>query len=46
MIGNHSKSALAQGSLTVTPTGGASTKVGYIDPVYNVDWHPSTETDT
>ena len=28
MVGNHSKSAKAEGSLTVTPTGGAGTKVG------------------
>ena len=27
MVGNHSKSAKAEGSLTVTPTGGAGTKV-------------------
>ena len=33
MDGNHSKSAKAQGSLTVTPTGGAGTKVGLSDPV-------------
>ena len=28
MVGNHSKSAKAEGSLTATPTGGAGTKVG------------------
>ena len=28
MDGNHSKSVKAEGSLTVTPTGGAGTKVG------------------
>ena len=28
MVGNHSQSAKAEGSLTVTPTGGAGTKVG------------------
>ena len=33
MVGNHSKSAKAEGGLTVTPTGGAGTKVGLSDPV-------------
>ena len=33
MVGNHSESAKAEGSLTVTPTGGADTKVGLSDPV-------------
>ncbi len=33
MVGNHSKSAKAEGSLTVSPTGGAGTKVGLSDPV-------------
>ena len=33
MVGNHSQSVKAQGSLTVTPTGGAGTKVGLSDPV-------------
>ena len=33
MVGNHSKSAKAEGSLTATPTGGADTKVGLSDPV-------------
>ena len=33
MVGNHSKSATAEGSLTATPTGGAGTKVGLSDPV-------------
>ena len=33
MVGNHLESAKAEGSLTVTPTGGASTKVGLSDPV-------------
>ena len=33
MLGNHSKSAKAEGSLTATPTGGAGTKVGLSDPV-------------
>ena len=33
MVGNHSKSAKAEGSLTVTQTGGTGTKVGLSDPV-------------
>ena len=33
MVGNHSKSAKAEGSLTATPTGGAGTKNGLSDPV-------------
>ena len=33
MVGNHLKSAKAEGSLTATPTGGAGTKVGLSDPV-------------
>ena len=33
MDGNHSQSAKAKGSLTVTPTGGTDTKVGLSDPV-------------
>ena len=33
MVGNHFKSAKAEGSLTATPTGGAGTKVGLSDPV-------------
>ena len=33
MVGNHSKSAKAEGCLTATPTGGAGTKVGLSDPV-------------
>ena len=33
MVGNHSKRAKAEGSLTATPTGGAGTKVGRSDPV-------------
>ena len=33
MVGYHSKSVKAEGSLTVTPTGGAGTKVGLSDPV-------------
>ena len=32
-VGNRSKSAKAEGSLTATPTGGADTKVGLSDPV-------------
>ena len=31
MVGNHLKSAKAEGSLTATPTGGAGTKVGLSD---------------
>ena len=33
MVGNHSKSAKAEGRLTATPTGGTGTKVGLSDPV-------------
>ncbi len=33
MDGNHPESAKAEGGLTVTPTGGAGTKVGLSDPV-------------
>ena len=33
MVGNHPQSAKAEGGLTVTPTGGAGTKVGLSDPV-------------
>ena len=33
MVGNHSQSAKAEVSLTVTPTGGTGTKVGLSDPV-------------
>ena len=33
MVGNHSESAKAEGSLTATPTGGAGTKVGLSDPM-------------
>ena len=33
MVGNHSKSAQAEGSLSATPTGGSGTKVGLSDPV-------------
>ena len=36
MVGNHSKSAKAEGSLTATPTGGAGTKVGLSDRWYKV----------
>ena len=36
MVGNHSKSAKAEGSLTATPTGGAVTKVGVSDPAVYV----------
>ena len=33
MVGNHLKSAKAEGSLTATATAGADTKVGLSDPV-------------
>ena len=33
MVGNHSKSAKAEGSLTVTPTGETGRKLGLSDPV-------------
>ena len=33
MVGNHSESAKAEGSLTATPTGGAGRKLGLSDPV-------------
>ena len=33
MVGNHSKSAKAEGSLTATPTGRAGTEIGLSDPV-------------
>ena len=33
MVGNHSQSAKAEVSLTVTPTGGTGPKVGLSDPV-------------
>ena len=33
MVGNHSESAKAEGSLTATSTDGADTKVGLSDPV-------------
>ena len=33
MVGNHLKSAKAEGSLTATPTGGAGRKLGLSDPV-------------
>ena len=44
MVGNHSKSAKAEGSLTVTPTGGTGTKVGLSDPG-GIKWdcHRSTD---
>ena len=32
MVGNHSQSAKAEGSLTARPTGRADTKVGLSDP--------------
>ena len=44
MVGNHSKSAKADGSLTATPTGGAGTKVGLSDPVeFKWECHRSTD---
>ena len=44
MVGNHSKSAKAEGSLTATPTGGAGTKVGLSDPVeFKWECHRSTD---
>ena len=33
MVGNHLKSAKAEGSLIATPTGGAGRKLGLSDPV-------------
>ena len=42
MVGNHPKSAKAEGSLTATPTGGAGTKVGLSDPVV-WECHRSTD---
>ena len=33
MVGNHLKSAKAEGRLTATPTGGADAKAGLSDPV-------------
>ena len=44
MVGNHSKSAKAEGSLTARPTGRAGTKVGLSDPVVlKWDCHRSTD---
>ena len=44
VVGNHSKSAKAEGSLTATPTGGAGTKVGLSDPVeFKWECHRSTD---
>ena len=44
MVGNHSKSAKAEGSLTATPTGGAGRKLGLSDPVVlKWDCHRSTD---
>ena len=44
LVGNHSKSAKAEGSLTATPTGGAGTKVGLSDPVeFKWECHRSTD---
>ncbi len=44
MVGNHPKSAKAEGSLTATPTGGAGTKVGLSDPVV-LKWECHRSTD-
>ena len=44
MDGNHPKSAKAEGSLTVTPTGGTGTKVGLSDPV-GIKWECHRSTD-
>ena len=44
MVGNHSKSAKAEGSLTATPTGGAGTKVGLSDPAVR-EWNCRRSTD-
>ena len=33
MFGNHAKSAIAKGCLTVRPTGRSGRKLGYSDPV-------------
>ena len=44
MVGNHLKSAKAEGSLTATPTGGAGTKVGLSDPV-EIEWKSHRSTD-
>ena len=43
-VGNRSKSAKAEGSLTATPTGGADTKVGHSDPVGSI-WKAHRSTD-
>ena len=44
MVGNHLKSAKAEGSLTATPTGGAGRKLGLSDPVVlKWDCHRSTD---
>ena len=44
MVGNHSKSAKAEGSLTARPTGRAGRKLGLSDPVVlKWDCHRSTD---
>ena len=44
MVGNHSKSAKAEGSLTARPTGRAGRKLGLSDPVVRKwDCHRSTD---
>ncbi len=44
MVGNHSKSVKAEGSLTARPTGRAGTKVGLSDPV-TFKWKSHRSTD-
>ena len=44
MVGNHSKSAKAEGSLTARPTSRAGTKVGLSDPVVS-EWKGHRSTD-
>ncbi len=43
MVGNHSQSVKAQGSLTARPTSRAGTKVGLSDPVVPHGRHRSTD---
>ena len=44
MVGNHSQSAKAEGSLTARPTGRAGTKVGLSDPAVR-EWNCRRSTD-
>jgi hypothetical protein len=44
MVGNHSQSAKAEGSLTARPTSRAGTKVGLSDPVVS-EWKGHRSTD-